>query len=224
MDATILSKWITNTSEMDKYSYNKLKQLIEQYPYFEVAHLLLLKGLNNNNSIRLTEELKNTTLHVTNRKQLFLFLNNNIDIKTISPTAPLKIVKQTTNPISDISATSELTDTYDIPMAGNFYTLTETETTEEKQKEPSNLIDNFIKKEPRIERNIEISDAQEDVSQSSLQENNSFMSETLASIYLKQKLFNKAILVYRKLELINPQKSVYFANRIKEIEKLKNNN
>ena len=50
------------------------------------------------------------------------------------------------------------------------------------------------------------------------------ITETLASIYFQQKNFDKALDAYKKLSLKYPEKSVYFAGRIEEIELLKNNN
>ena len=46
-------------------------------------------------------------------------------------------------------------------------------------------------------------------------------AEELAEIYLAQGLCDKAIAIYRKLSLLNPEKSVYFAELI---GKLENNN
>ena len=45
------------------------------------------------------------------------------------------------------------------------------------------------------------------------------VSEELAEIYAKQGLNSEAIEIYRKLSLLNPKKSAYFAD---QIEKLKN--
>ena len=47
------------------------------------------------------------------------------------------------------------------------------------------------------------------------------VSEELAEIYLAQGLKNEAVEIYRKLSLLNSEKSIYFAEKIENIE---NNN
>ncbi len=52
----------------------------------------------------------------------------------------------------------------------------------------------------------------------SVQENDDLVTETLASIYADQGNFDKAIKAYEKLQLKYPEKRIYFAGRIKEIQ------
>jgi pentatricopeptide repeat protein len=46
-------------------------------------------------------------------------------------------------------------------------------------------------------------------------------SESLAEIYVKQGKPEKAIEMYKKLSLRNPQKNQYFASKIEELTKIK---
>lgn len=54
----------------------------------------------------------------------------------------------------------------------------------------------------------------------SVAENEEIVSETLAFLYSQQKLYSKAIQMYEKLSLKYPEKSRFFAEKIKENQKL----
>ena len=52
-----------------------------------------------------------------------------------------------------------------------------------------------------------------------IDEEDDIVSEELAEIYLLQGLRSEAIEIYRKLSLLNSEKSAYFAEKIENIEK-----
>lgn len=52
-----------------------------------------------------------------------------------------------------------------------------------------------------------------------LAEEDEVVSEELAEIYLAQGLLKEAKTIYRKLSLLNPEKSIYFAELIAKLEK-----
>ena len=67
---------------------------------------------------------------------------------------------------------------------------------------------------------LDISEERPDISLNSVNEDNELVTETLANIYIMQKLYDKAISVFEKLILKYPEKSTYFASRIEETQKL----
>ncbi|MDO7742922.1 MAG: hypothetical protein MUP99_04085 [Pedobacter sp.] len=81
------------------------------------------------------------------------------------------------------------------------------------------IIENFIRKDPQIAPpNAEQID-NENKAKKSAEDQNDLVSETLASIYIEQMLYDKAIDTYEKLSLKFPEKSRYFADLIQSVEK-----
>ncbi|MDM1382315.1 hypothetical protein HX024_06335 [Myroides marinus] len=92
----------------------------------------------------------------------------------------------------------------------------------EKQKKIE-LIDKFIEKNPKIVPTKKSTVTPVNI-ESSVQENSSLMTETLAKIYLEQKKYQKAIQAYEILILKYPEKSSFFANQILDIKALQQHN
>ncbi|SFM91394.1 hypothetical protein SAMN05421738_10468 [Algoriella xinjiangensis] len=87
------------------------------------------------------------------------------------------------------------------------------------------LIDDFLEKNPKIipmkKTDITPIQVSSNFSHNS-EEYSDLMTETLAQIYIEQRKYDKAIKAYKILILKYPEKNSLFANRIKEIENLKN--
>jgi hypothetical protein len=66
------------------------------------------------------------------------------------------------------------------------------------------------------EENEEIPETVFEMAVNSISKEEGLVSESLADIYIKQGKYDKAMEMYRKLSLRNPQKSAYFARKIEE--------
>lgn len=87
------------------------------------------------------------------------------------------------------------------------------------------LIDRFLELEDlRIVAGAGETEPEEVRTEPELTENEEIVSESLAQIYRQQRLYDRAIAIYRKLSLLNPEKSIYFAELIEQTEQDKNNN
>ncbi|MGZ4049329.1 MAG: hypothetical protein ACXVNN_08195 [Bacteroidia bacterium] len=84
------------------------------------------------------------------------------------------------------------------------------------------LIDKFIREEPKISRPKTEFYSPVNKAKQSVADDITFVSETLAKIYVLQGNYAKAILAYENLRLKYPEKRLYFASQIKNLRKLIN--
>ena len=340
MNKELLQTWLRDPQKMDGNSHKELKALIDEYPYYQAPYLLLLKTLNQQKSILFNQELKNSALFIPDRRRLYLYINDKLELPTYKPEPTVNssvktevetkteddiftLDDQGTDALISSSRHTDLSESnqsdenlveakgkvidfddleadvsnnvldeaivekentsapefegrkglksgslgieseiYDMDFGGNLYVLNsidnvnddqpetkgnhsfsdwmtqlatsdvkpvqitagnEEKKSPKKQKSNKNydLISDFIENKPRIPKPNEKPESQIDISKGSLTEDIGCMSETLADIYIKQKLFDKAEAVYEKLMLKNPEKNIYFASQLKRIEKLK---
>ncbi len=191
---------LNNQHLLNNETVIELKSLTEKYPWFSLGWMLYLKNLKLNESPDYQIVLKKVAVRLPDRKLLYNFLNTEIQKRAEKP---------------DLENVLNAFDGYDA-------------VTEKSQGNP--LIDNFlnsnqgsIRRTQGDEDNVEIGN-RINITKKSDTENEELITETLADIYFQQKNYEKALSAYKKLSLKYPEKSIYFATQIEEIEKLKNSN
>ncbi|WP_340111208.1 tetratricopeptide repeat protein [Maribellus mangrovi] len=196
MDKEQLKKYLRHELPFTEESLDQLHRLITDLPWFQAGWMLYLKNLKILNSPDFESVLKKVAILVPDRRQLYKFLNNEIKL----------------------SETSGLGDTnhHDYHLDG------------QNVSAGDSLIDRFLSSGPGIRQKKGPENATEDtrnnhIIKKSVEESDDLITETLANIYFEQKNYEKALVAYEKLSLKYPEKSIYFASRIKEIEVIKNN-
>jgi tetratricopeptide (TPR) repeat protein len=253
-----------------------LETIVNEFPFYQSARALYLKGLYNQESFRYNYELKKTAAHTTDRSVLFDFITSD-DFKIFQQevydkyqaeiqniiVADFEYVEEENRPvaINSISKTTTSTETYfvseqqetnkEVEAAleiGKPFQFDKNEThsfsewlqlakiapivREETEKQMNvsselekkfDLIEKFIELNPKIPQTKDTTAVPINIAKSN-ETPSSIMTETLAQIYLEQKKYSKAIQAYEILILKYPEKSSFFADRIKNIKILQQNN
>ena len=65
---------IGSKNPVDRQVLAEINELVYIFPYFHTAHLLLLKGLQDNSDIRFENQLRNSAIHIADREVLYNLL------------------------------------------------------------------------------------------------------------------------------------------------------
>ena len=121
MNSEHFIKYIQNPSIIDSVALTEIEKLLEQYPYFQTAHIAFILGLKQNKSIRFNEQLKIAATYVGNREKLFelLYANNeSIFAETIQPNDTIAVVEETQKPEESVFEKEQI-DTTQIESESN---------------------------------------------------------------------------------------------------------
>lgn len=280
MNVTDYNYLINKPDIINEKQTDDLARVLDEFPYFQSARALRLKGLYNHNSFKYNYALKVTASYTTDRTVLFDFITSDsfvaiqkglydkkisqlldisvIDFEIIQPEINLE-KKPNTLENSILTSIKEATDIeentktavekLDIGKPLDFSVnekhsfqewlqlsriepivrekensnTTEITAIDEEKKKKLELIDNFIKTNPKISP-IKQSTSSTSFTESDKTDTSYLMTETLARVYLEQKKYQKAIQAYEILILKYPEKSSFFADRISDIEILQQHN
>ena len=142
---------------------------------------------------------------------------------TLGVHKPLEFTKKDTHSFSEWL---QLTKAQPIDRANPLKTETSEASKERERK--NKLIEKFIQDKPKLPvkapslKKKDYSPKSEYIASPYSQTPEALMTETLAKVYLQQKNYSKAIKAYKILILKYPEKSGFFADQIRGIEKLIN--
>ncbi len=232
MDRFRLAEWMRHPEEMEYEELQELESLVERYPYFQVVRMLYLKALYVQKSLRFPRELAKGTVHITDRKQLLRYLNLQEEDFYAVPAEPVRVPEAETpvappvmpEPVAAPAPVRKtVARTLDLNLDEEDEPLTAEMPRRRTEKPREELIEDFIRSGKKMPKLTDMPTDMRDLSKENPYPKEELFSETLAKIYMRQKLYDKAIATYQKLSLKYPEKSIYFANRIQEIRANINN-
>ncbi len=222
---------VLNFDPKNSIQKKELENIIFKFPYFQLAHAIYLKSLKIQDPFNFDLILKKTAILSSKRKLIFNWIeeneNNLFDIIERSVENITKESKEIDNPIRGISTNNKSIED-EQKMLFVDWVMSYKDSGKESEDRPLEskieIIDSFIEKNPKIKKSM---DKVEEDNFLNLASDNKFdksvlMTETLAKIYVKQNKIKKALYAYKILSLKYPEKSSYFANQIKKLQKKQN--
>jgi len=215
---------------------SNLSDMIEEYPYFQAAHLLHTLNLLHLKDAHFLTDIHKTAIYMPDRKRLFFQVENEffdpeqikaLEAETLPTDSPFELI-DTFLSESGVKADSQQADADSLPISTDYaayFLFGETEDDEAPPLQHQDAIDRFLANEAASPFRIKLDAANEKESEipettPETTTDDGFFSETLAKIYMKQQKYDKALEIFRKLNLLFPEKSRYFADQIRFLEKL----
>lgn len=192
-----LKKYLQHPEYLDRSTLSDMQQLVETYPYCAAFAILYAKNLHNVNDLRFGQFVKKAALSTFHREQLEQLLHQPA------------VAEQPITPAPTTIATE------------NSYQLEAAEVPQSKPFKGQDLIDRFIANNPRIQLSddkFEYEDPTAHAANETLSD--TAFTESMAKIYIKQGQYVKALHIFEKLNLKYPEKSTYFADQIRFLNKI----
>ncbi len=222
---------ILNFDPKNSIQKKELEKIIFKFPYFQLAHAIYLKSLKIQDPFNFDLILKKTAILSSKRKLIFNWIEENENNLFDIIEKPVKNISRESKardiPIQGLATNNKSLEDEQKMLFVDWvlsYKYSDKESENRPLESKIEIIDSFIEKIPKIKKSM---DKMGEDNFSNLASDNKFdksvlMTETLAKIYVKQNKIKKALYAYKILSLKYPEKSSFFANQIKELQKKQN--
>lgn len=230
-----LAYWVTYPDEIEMTEVSQLEEITAKYPYFQLAYLLLVKAKARFETADIAEAVSKASAYALNRNVLRRIVENDLNWN-VPPSRTddheQAAVREAGPVITEaVETVPENPGVIQEENVQETVTKTEEEMQEEElaaKKMHRQIIEKFIKNDPKIRPVNDFLSEQAEHSDLSLQalqplNSGSLATESFAIILEKQGKFSKSKEIYEKLILKNPEKKDYFAEKIKELSDRLNN-
>lgn len=216
LDKNNFIDFLNNPQALSLNDIMLMENATKKYPYFQLSYTLIAKGIYAKAPEIAQDAVRKAAIYALSRNALRKVIENDMDWNTTSSTRFIEIPIE--NKFSEIAIEDEfkrekleeeLIESIAKPALRNI------------QDEQLALIEQFIKKEPRIQpiRKNDGREEFEDLSERSTTLNGPLFTESYGKILARQGRFEQAIEVYQKLIAKNPEKITYFAEKIAELQR-----
>lgn len=232
-DRDILFEYITS----EKFIQNEISQNILQHDSSIDEIKVISEDISEEISLEIDRQLKaeiqkaetilNPELFQRKQQSISNSIEKEVESKSeiLQPDQPLEFTKSDKHSFVEWL---KLTKAKPIERSGAVSNLPSETLVQEEKERKFELIDRFIQERPKIippEAEKKGSNEEKiNLAKPFTQASDSLMTETLAKVYLQQKNYKKAIQAYKILILKNPEKSGFFADQIRAIEKIQEHN
>ncbi len=99
---------------VNRHKISEVSELLEMFPWFQTAHLLLLKGLHSTSDVKFGNQLRKSAIHIADREVLYSLLKKPVVILTESANGEQDfkaILKETVTDAILIEKAVEVTET-----------------------------------------------------------------------------------------------------------------
>ncbi len=227
-----LAVYISHPEKLNRDSLYGLRMLVRKYPNFDVARLLLLKNLYLLHDLEFGREMRKAALYLKNRWPLFEMMSgyggNNAEetlADNISVDRTMSLIDAFLDTLPQETISFEAEGAAAVDYASAYLRAGDENETAVPALRGQDIIDEFLAEgNERIV--LDLAGYNEDGLPSVSEKDeepvseNSFFTETLANIYIKQGKYEKALEIIKRLCLEYPNKNRYFADQIRFLEKI----